>query len=161
MSTANFSTPTLSKVYAYEINNDCDYKDIIENILSELDTIKDFYLEDKWLDRDTKVIGAISIPVYNWEYQEWDELPLYITVENGYYSGVMFDVDASEFNQSDEYKETQSLENRIKKASRQVEKVLKQYTTPLLKVAQFSNGEAIYAPADSTKAQIKSALLNN
>lgn len=160
MSTANFSTPTLSKVYASQVNTDWDYEDNIMNVLCELESLKDFYKVDKWIDNTTKAIGAISIDVYNWEYKQWDELPLYITVESGYYGGMMFDVDNSEFNQSYEYKETQSLENRIERASRQVERVLEQNTTPLLKVAQFSNGEAIYAYANSTKAQIKSALLD-
>lgn len=160
MATANFSQPNLSAVYACEVQDDWSWDDNIENVTSELKQIDGFYTEDQWLDRNIKAIGAIYIDVYNWEYREWEEKPIYITVESGYYSGMMFDVDYSNIYDSYEIRETKSLENKIGKVCRAVEKVLEQYTTPLLKVAQFSNGEAIYAPANSTRAQIKSALLN-
>ena len=61
MATANFSQPTLSKVYACEVIDDWSWDDNIENVLSELDNLKDFYRVDKWLDRDIKAIGAIEI----------------------------------------------------------------------------------------------------
>ena len=146
MSTCNFSQPNLSKIYACECEEEWDWEDNIENVIYELGKIKGFhmYKEDKWLDNDTKIIGAFDFEFYDHYYKGWDTISIYVTVESGYYSGMKFDVD---FNDLMEIEQTRALEKKIRQKCNAIEKALKTVTTPLVRVAVFSNGDAIYEKA--------------
>ena len=148
MSTPNFRQPNLSKIYAIEIENDWDYDDSIENALCELNKIKGFYETDNWIDNNRKAIGAFDFDYYDWDYKQWDTISIHITIESGYYEGAMIDV---AFDDLDNIEQTKKLEKQIDQKCNIIEKTLKKITTPIVRVALFSNGEAIYERATNEK----------
>ena len=154
MSAPNFGQPTLSRCYTvgmeYEGDDDILDEDAWEILFDEdmayikeqLLTVKDvFSMQDGRVARDKQVIGGISFDYYNREYREWEEVYCYITVESGYYQGAMIDVDLEDIK---ELELTETFKKKVRRKLREIEKVLTKCTLPLVKTAQFSNGEAIY-----------------
>lgn len=155
MSTANFRYPNLSTHYTIGVDEDLEdfmYDDIIDNITHELVGIGG-YEADRWLGRDRHVIAAFEVAWYDHDYQEWSSLDLQVTVESGYYAGAMFDVALDDLPE-DLNKTTQA---RIDRLVRKIEKVLAAHCLQLIRVATFSNGEAIYEPA-SKRSRIKAIV---
>lgn len=148
MATCNFRQPILNKVYtiALESENDFDYEDEKSNVVYGLKTIKGFEeaSEQKWTGRDRLILGSFYINLFDKYYKQWTDARINITVESGYYSGAMIDIDLSEVEEYEINKTTQAKIDRVK---RQVEKVLEANCLPLRRVAVFSNGEAIYERA--------------
>jgi len=145
MSTCNFSQPTLSKIYSigaqYE-EFDWDYE--LANIQGALSCIPGFHEDmsepDWFVPRDTNILGY-----FMWEVRvdkDWEVYKLYITAESGYYCGVKIDV------MYDGYTDLSWLNKtamrRIVQKVNHIERVLSKLTTPIKRVALFSNGEAVY-----------------
>lgn len=88
--------------------------------------------------------GNYSAKVYN----KTDKLVAELTLESGYYAGVQVIVETDPDNLLDGYYDTQAeLLEQYTPHHKRLLKLIGKYTTPLLKVAQFSNGEAIYKAA--------------
>lgn len=146
MSTCNFSQPTLSKIYSigarYEDQDEFDdqYQNVIDSIYM-IDNIEDC---DKWIGyrSDTHAIARYAINVYDKDYKQWDHAYIYVTYQNGYYSGGQFDMDLSEFDM--QYPVNKTTQKKIDAVLKKIEKVLKQTTKPCIRTAVFSNGEGIY-----------------
>lgn len=143
MSTPNYRQPTLSKIYSFEIEDFDDFDMKIANIKDCLqEKIKKYERADgrKWL-RDKKIMGEITLDFFDKNYNEWDVRTIYVTVEDGYYSGCMIDADLSEF-EGEEIGKT--LQKKIDNYCKRIEKILEKLTTPLVRDCLFSNGEANY-----------------
>lgn len=157
MSTCNFSLPNTDKHYTIGVDRDLEdfeYDDIFENIQSELIAIGGFaYDKDEWLHNNVRVVAEFDIPWYDREYRQWENLKLIVTAESGYYQGAMFDIDNSEFDGITLNKTTQAKYDRL---WRKIELILARNTFALVRVATFSNGEAIYEPASNKRSLLKS-----
>lgn len=145
MSTCNFSQPTLSKIYSigarYEDQD--EFNDQYQNVIDSIRMIDGVDVCDFWIGwrRNKHAIARYNMEVYNHEYKQYDYLSVYITYENGYYSGGQFDVDLNEF---DSYTINKTTQKKIDSVLKKIEKVLKQTTKPCIRTAVFSNGEGIY-----------------
>lgn len=143
MSTPNFRQPNLSKIYFQKFEEDWQYDDFIDELEEELKKIKEYSSNKnygKWLG-DKKVIGTIEVYYYDHNYNQWTTGYIYITIEDGYYQGCMIDVDLDDFKGVDIGK---TVQKKIDRYCLRVEKILAKITTPIVRVATFSNGEAIY-----------------
>lgn len=145
MSTPNFRYPTLSKHYVYFATEDYEYEDKTYDIEYELKKIKGFEKGDYgYRGDDRRAIGSFDFYFYDRYSEQEERVSLYVTIEGGYYDGVMFDVDLSEIEELELSKTNQA---KVDAKVRQIEKVLNENTSKLRRVAVFSNGEAIYEEA--------------
>lgn len=164
MATANFKHPNTKRHYAIGLDGEDEfyYDDSIANVQAELGTIKakdiDSGKVEKWLAREEKAIYEFTLQVFDKYYKEWTSANLYITISSGYYQGAIFDIDKSEFDELDLSKST--LE-RIDRLWNRAEKVLENNTTALVRVATFSNGEAIYEKASNKRSILKAIATGN
>lgn len=154
MGAPNFNNQNASKIYAVEISEDMDYEFLIEDmqIVLEKEFTNDFIEKDEWDSNRNypgKVIAEINKSVGD------EQIIVSIVVRNAYYSGVNLDWDARFFVIENSYQEEYDLDsidlNKFPKVEKEfnniidrVEKIYSKLSTPLKKVAQFSNGEAIY-----------------
>lgn len=157
MSTANFSQPTLSRIYAIgmEIDEQEEFDMELENVKEELREIKG-YKEIDESRGDSLAMGAFYFNYFNREEKYWDLITIYVTIENGYYHGAMIDVDLSELEEISANLFPAILKKQVEIKLRQLEKVLAKNTLPLVRVATFSNGEAVYEKADNKRSLLKS-----
>lgn len=143
MSTANFSYPNTKHHYTIGVNEDLEdweYEDIIDNVKEKLKAIGGVE-EDTWIGRDKHCIIKFTFEYYDRDNKYWDTVHLYVTVESGYYAGAMFDIDNEDL---EGLEICATTENKIDKTWNRIEAILKANTTPLVRIATFSNGEAIY-----------------
>jgi len=161
MSTANFSRPELSRVYAVGMEIDEQDEFIaqdefdmeLENVKEALMSIKNYHESDKYIDRNSQSIGELYFDYFDKDYRQWDTITIYVTVTNGYYQGAMIDVDLSEL---ESIEPTKTLLKEIEKKLHRIEQVLAKNTTALVRVATFSNGEAVYEKAENKRSLLKS-----
>lgn len=99
-----------------------------------------YWLEEKGYTV-VKEKGNYSAKVYN----KADKLVAELKLESGYYTGVQVIVETDPDNLLDGYYETRTeLLEQYTPHHKRLLKYIGQYTKPLLKVGQFSNGEAVY-----------------
>lgn len=144
MSTANFSRPNLN--YNYTLENDDDYNYIIDAISEDLDKIKVGHVSgyshhNQWIG-DELAFYTFDFSIYDHEYKEWIDYTIPVTIENGYYTGVQIDIYLGDFPDYDELNKTNK--NLFDRLINKIESVLSLHTTKYIRVATFSNGEAIY-----------------
>ena len=168
MGTSNFYNKNASRIFACEIEEEWKYEDLIDNLIWELETIKDFQseIEDKWETNGLRSFpGRILGGFKRWficnEYEYGVEIDA--IVRSGYYSGVNLDYDIGitedgyDFDPENSYDiedlnekhgSTNDVLERITKLKtdmiEEIEKVFKENSTPLIVAARFSNGETIY-----------------
>ena len=189
MSTNNFHNVNASSIYAFECEEEFDYQDMIDNIKCELENkFPDFYPDcgsdpEELRSYPSNVLGDITVLK---AYRDFDvEIKITAICRSGYYSGANLDWspiimiggyeidnwcylrDAIEDIVCYSDKKLDQYEGWIKKwaeialkdLSEGIEEIYEQYTIPLVKVAQFSNGEAIYEKrTDSLKQKVKAAI---
>lgn len=135
MSTANFTQVGNHGLFVIDAEEEFDYPDTVANIVSELST-KGFSVDkvnatdgDDWAVFDNKGKGVALITAYD-----------------GYYSGVSFGIFTGDdmIEELDPYHEYDEKITRNKKTIDKVVKCVATYTTPIRRVATFSNGEAVY-----------------
>jgi hypothetical protein len=150
MSTTNFCKKNASNYYAIELENDFDYDDLVLNLQCEFKTENNV---NKWdnvnRNYEGKIISQLKKNLNNWH------IVFDIIVRNGYYSGVNLDWDIMVENINDytqyqygDYQENELpkyVNNYINAKIKSIEKIFKQFSTPLYCKGVFSNGEAIYA----------------
>lgn len=148
MSTPNFKNKHASRVFASECQEEYDYSDLLDNVRSEL---KHFNKQERF-NNERNYPGEIFAE-YNIESGKF-MASINLIARGGYYSGVNLDWEVEIENQQTgdsfemgEDKISATLQNLIDSKIRQVEKVYKTYTTPLICRGVFSNGEAIYEKA--------------
>lgn len=151
MSTCNFSLPSTRPIhYTIGVNEEWEswqFEDAIANVANDLAKIepKIHYDDDGYHGRDVQRICRWDLPIYDKEYKDWDTVSIYAIVESGYYQGAMFDIDLQEL---EGLTLTKSLEKRIGKIRRQIERVYSNYCFKITRVAVFSNGEGVYQPVN-------------
>lgn len=139
MATANFTECGNHGLFVIECENEFDYADTVENIVSELAS-KGFSVDkvnltdgDDWAVYDNNGRGVALITAYD-----------------GYYSGVSFGIFTGDdmVEEFDPYHEYDDKITRNKKTIDKVVRCVTMYTTPIRRVATFSSGETIYERID-------------
>ena len=146
MSTPNYKNVNASKVFATELEDSTELDDLIKNIQNEIGEAVDINDHDR--SYPGNIISEIRKSVGKWG------IIFYIIIRSGYYSGVNLDWDCKvlddikdmdfDFNDKDLPK---TVQNKIESLKVKAEKVFTKFTTPLIRVATFSNGEAVYRKA--------------
>lgn len=154
MGAPNFSNQNASKIYAVELARDVCYEFLFEDIRNVLEEefTTDFIKKDEWdsnRNYEGKIIAEINKSV------EDEQIIVSIIIRSGYHDGANLDWDARFFVIEDNYQEEYDLDcididkfpkvrEEFNKIIDRVEKIYSKLSTPLKKVAQLSNGEAIY-----------------
>ena len=160
MSTNNF----YFKNFLYTVDDSDDiegfeYEDTKDNILADLGV--DEYLASKVLgvqsNQDSDELRSYpSSHIQEYligDSKKYDNsICLELVVRSGYYSGYNYDVNIVEYDtwgnflnvNSKDIEMTEKQRKTLNKVLSHIQKVLELYTTPLKKVGQFSNGEAVY-----------------
>ena len=146
MSTNNFSFENICVIVHDdteeddgEFRFDMDMEFWREQLASE---IKGFIPATKreWTKNEALIIGEITMHKPNGEYYA----SIYATYKSGYYAGACLDyvVEYEEYLEDDAHLKT--LDAKIEARTKKLAKILKTFGTPVIKVGQFSNGEAVY-----------------
>lgn len=155
MSTPNFYKRNASKYFASECEEEYDYEDLIENVRSELKKAEpvEKYERDGLRSYGGSIFAEITKTIGKWE------ITIGLIARSGYYAGVNLDwqIDILDLNTDDNFehgedKISNTAENYIQKQIEKIESIFEQFTTPLICLGVFSNGEAIYKRAGSLKA---------
>ena len=85
---------------------------------------------------------VFAVPVYTKGSELYKKIKVYY--RGGYYSGANIDYIVGECELYDEVETLETLDAKVERYCKSIEKILRTYGTELLKVAQFSNGEAVY-----------------
>lgn len=187
MATGNFYNKNASRIFACEINEEWEHKDLLDNLRSELSNLKYSY-ENFDSDNERQFTGFYVGDVWASKYYGDVECEVRVkaVVRSGYYSGCNLDweleyrtgsdwsdeldVDeiASDIEWNSDLTEKRSkylaefaetfLENAGQELIEKVEKIFTDYSTPLVVTARFSNGETIYERADNPRAVLKSIV---
>jgi len=147
MSTPNFYKKNASKYFANEIENDFDFDDLTDNVRSEIKNAEpvDRWEKDGLRSYEGKIFAEINKTIGKWI------ITIELIARGGYYGGANLDwnveiVDNNsgyDFGWNDE-KISGTADYYINKQIEKIEKVYSEYTTPLICVGVFSNGEAVY-----------------
>jgi len=146
MSTPNFRNVNASKIYAVRLINEFDYDDLVDNLQAEFQSYVDSFDNDR--NYPGRIISDIQATKGKWD------ITINIIVRSAYYDGVNLDWEVQIRDNRDgdyfEWGEDETpryvndyIEAKIKK----VEKIFKDYSTPLICRCIFSNGEAVYEKA--------------
>jgi hypothetical protein len=175
MATSNFHNVNASKIFAVEIEEEFDYDDLIENLTSEFSAKESFRSggsdEHELRSYPSKVLGSLFKSANFGDIEVCTQISL--IVRSGYYSGVNLDwqlkhtvcgeeVSVGDFKDVADYWsrlnkglvtiQSKNAEKWAEKTAEEliaeVEKVYKDFSTPLDVVARFSNGETIYKKAE-------------
>ena len=184
MSTSNFHNVNANRIFACEIEEDFDYDDLVSNLKSEFSKLHECS-EDKDPHELRSYSSNVITAIYKTKsYKDFTvEVKVNVVIRNGYYSGVNLDwftttelfgqeTDVEYFADELEYQLSTSRKNaeRIAKYAekwaekakegliQEVETIFEQYSTPLVVVARFSNGETVYEKADNKRSLIKSIV---
>jgi hypothetical protein len=150
MSTPNFRQPELSKIYTlqYDENDEFSYEDEKNNIIDNLLKIRGFRAnnpqESEWIGNNRFILGSFHFEVFDQINKAWEYIKIPITIESGYYGGAMIDASLKE---ADDYEISATNQLKIDKKIKQVENILEKICYPIVRIAVFSNGEAIYERA--------------
>lgn len=124
-----------------------EYTDTIENVSNDIsDIVDDIHNEyQKIYTRNSHTFAEFTIPFYDRELKDWIENKYYLIIESGYYEWARFDIveDDSEYFEEDA-KKTKVYQKKLEKKIQEIEKVFAIYCTPLVKIATYSSGEAVY-----------------
>lgn len=114
------------------------YDEWIEDMQSQLEKIG-FDSCDRW-DRNRNYEGKI---IAEWSVYDKNEnkKSIEVVVRSGYYEGANIDYVIED---DGYYEETKANEKKIASKINRLEKILRKNGTEMLKVGQFSNGEAVY-----------------
>lgn len=159
MGAPNFYNANAKYIYAVELNDDPDYEMLIEDLHYEfgIEFKNDFIEKDEWDNNrsyEGKIIGRIHKTLGD------EQIMINLIVRNGYHAGVNLDWDAEFIVMENDYEENYDLEcidldkfpnvrDEFHKAINKVEEIYEKLSTPLNKVGQFSNGEAVYEKANN------------
>lgn len=164
MGTCNFTPPVnVSRYYTidepedgYEsIEYDCVLQSIEDDLCSRDVMGKYTMFPDFRYYNDYRTIASSGyLELYDRDRKEWFGVTIYAVLSSGYYSGASLDVlviDGSigngggmmDLKEMESYCSKTAIDN-IKRYIRKIERVYKDHTRQLRRVAVFSNGEAVY-----------------
>ena len=173
MSTNNFTYENICVVVHDTTEYYCDICDIYQDNNSTCEScgndsmsdnaISDFYDEDivyfadtlsekvkgfqsevkrKWTRKEALILGDCTFYKPDGEHYA----TVYVTYKSGYYAGACLDYSIE---REDEYNMLKTYEDKIQAKCKAIAKVLRTMGTEVKKVAQFSNGEAVYQKVDN------------
>lgn len=160
MSTNNF----YFKNFLYTVDDtddidDIEYEFTKDNVLDDLEADEYLTSRCKGVQSGIDSDELRSYPSSHLQEYLVDESKKYnnfftieVVVRSGYYSGYNFDVNIVEYDiwgnllnvNSKDFEMTTKQEKQLNRILDRISRVLKNHTTELRKVAQFSNGEAVY-----------------
>jgi len=149
-------------IYTCEIKDDFEYSDLKDNLNCEIDNIKNYEIEkNDCYDNERNFCGTYINKIIH----RLKEASLIINpiIRSGYYEGCNLDYEIEILDYSGykvdsiqdlindlkadnlPYKLIEkSFNKHLKLMVNELEKIFENYSTPLNKIAQFSNGEAVY-----------------
>lgn len=140
MSTNNFNFKNICVV----VEDKNYYEGYIEDTAEFIsEKIKGFEIPAvrKWVDENL-VLGYVDFHKNNGEHYA----RVYITFNSGYYADACLDYTIERESDYGYIEVNNSTEKKIDSKCRVIEKVLRGLGQEVIKVAQFSNGEAVYKP---------------
>ena len=149
MSTPNFYKKNARHYYVADLEEYYEYDDLMGNIATDK-RLKKYNEVDEW-EGESKIFYRKDID------KGCYSLHIKLIIRSGYYSGATLDweVDADSEKVREGYEREEDVDidsetlpqyirNFLNREIDKIEKVYADYTTPVIKVAQFSNGEAVY-----------------
>lgn len=115
------------------------YNEYIKEIQEKLNKIG---FDDRDSCDDDRSYGGTIIAEWSIYDKDDNRKNIEVVVRSGYYAGVNIDYTITEGDY--DYMETKTMKKEIDSTVKKLEKVLRGCGTEMLKVAQFSNGEAMY-----------------
>lgn len=183
MSTCNFHNKNASEIFACELETDFDFDDLLDNISYEIDKIKCSH-KTNGSDPDglrSYPSTIISGLVRSKDYKEFNiEVTVSAIIRSAYYYGcnldwsITYDINGWEMTDDIDFESTllynsyctekmaaykaklaREWANReAKELVNEIERVFEKYSTPLVCIGVFSNGEAVYREANSLRAAV-------
>tara|TARA_R100000697_G_C5450431_1_gene197402 strand:+ start:213 stop:749 length:537 start_codon:yes stop_codon:yes gene_type:complete len=177
MATGNFYNENASRIFASACEDEFDYEDLIDNVeyaIKELGKLSwSSGKAGKYIDNSSKILEYSLSDSFAYADGTSIECVIHPVVRSGYYSGVNLDwiceyyIDGHEVESDDcikehltwyeGYTELKALKTSVTRFKRldkikekltdKLEKIYRDYTTPLVVTARFSNGETMYAEA--------------
>jgi len=173
MATSNFYNENASRIFAAEIEEEWDYTDLIEGLEYRLDELEESFCSGRagnWIENNSKVLDYSLNKSFDYKDGTSVECVIHPIIRSGYYSGANLDwvyefyIDGSEVETPQDIKDYlidfenyslckahkvsesrfRRLENIKEFLTQKLEKIYADYTTPLIVVARFSNGETLY-----------------
>lgn len=180
MSTQNFYNKNASLIFSSECE-EWEYDDLKANLTNEFANLEqgsiEWYPHGKWdgnRNYEGYTLGSLTTE------KGYDNMSVAVnivpTIRSGYFAGVNLDFEVEYLIEGDPHESIQDidfesqfpvktekyeewvtayLEKTAEALIEKVEAVFKDYTTPLVCVAVFSNGEAVYEKADNKRTTIK------
>lgn len=159
MATSNFSRPNASKIYACLMGNDIgeyDYDFLIDDVYEAVvEKLSDHTVHDSQATyNNVREIFTVTFCKMFGDIE--GSVTITGTIQSGYYAGAQLDYTIDEdFNPygSDLNQGMRTIQERnfdkwkektIKEKTLLIEQVYEQFSTPMVAVATFSNGETIY-----------------
>jgi hypothetical protein len=93
-----------------------------------------------YLGRDERTVGKWTFEYYDRDYKNWNSFCVYLVSIAGYYEGVMYDINTDEVPDNIPKRCQKEMDKEIRK----LEKILKERTMIIRRVAVLNNGEGIY-----------------
>ena len=151
MSTPNFYNRNASKIFSSECAEDWDVDDLIDDVKCGLKNATEV---DRWENNGLRSYGGKIFAEINKTMGKW-AITINIIMRDGYYGGVNLDwsVEIKDLTEGDNFergegKISNTAESYIDNQIAKIEKVFTDYTTPLICLGVFSNGEAVYEKAN-------------
>lgn len=136
MSTNNFNFKNICVVVKDEEYYDGYVEDSAEFLKEKIKGLE-VQVPAKWLGNDSRVLGYVDFERSNGEHYA----RIYITLNSGYYADACLDYVVE---REDDSVLLNTIETKIDSKGRAIAKALRTMGQEVIKVAQFSNGEAVY-----------------
>jgi hypothetical protein len=150
MATSNFHNVNATNIFAVQLEDECDYEDLVENLESEFSKHSDYYDCGKSDPNELRSYPSKSLGSFsNSVTIEDNEVEIFVTpvIRNAYYEGCNLDWHVRLYvngydddTYSDDSKTLEVINNYVEF----IENIYSQYSHPLGVTARFGNGETIY-----------------
>lgn len=139
MSTNNFNFKNICVVVSDDDYYDGYVEDSAEFLKEKIKGVE-VQVPAKWLGNDSRVLGYVDFEKSNGEHYA----RIYVTLNSGYYADACLDYVVERESDYGYIEVSKSIETKIDSKCRAIAKALRTMGQEVIKVAQFSNGEAMY-----------------
>jgi hypothetical protein len=150
MATSNFHNVNATNIFAVQLEDECDYEDLVDNLESEFNNHSDYSDYGKTDPNELRSFPSKSLGSFsNSTIIDGDEVEVYVTpvIRSGYYEHCNLDWHVRYYvnGYEDETYETHTrIQTLVGVYVSYIEKIFNRYSQPLGITARFSNGETIY-----------------
>jgi hypothetical protein len=150
MATSNFHNVNATNIFAVQLEDEWDYKDLVSNLESEFSNHSDYYDYGKSDPNELRSYPSKSLGSFsNSVTIEDNEVEIFVTpvIRNGYYEGCNLDWHVRLYvngYDDDTYSDDSKILEVINTYVEFIENIYSQYSQPLGVTARFNNGETIY-----------------